>query len=332
MSLEALIDDARNLFVENENLKYAEDPVGYNTALAKLMQGLKKEKGAGVSAVRQGYKGAGAKAYGRQIWVKMPDHERGGPDVWLENGYVKVGGIIAIPNNIPHLRKYGEDPPKVVYNWIADTLKQVQAWIDAKYAQPPQSPQTKPESIMNAEMSKKLEALRHELEADFALDEEGSTPQYKGGNVPAKNKMGVQDLKHAPVKAGETPQYKGGNVPAKNKMGIQDLKHSGSGHPPPPKKVKDSIAPSKMEAIPGFRRLAGLEDLRRLAVEETDGAEANEGGKPWIANAIKKPGALHKQMGVPSGEKIPAGKLDKAAHAGGKLGQRARLAKTLRKF
>lgn len=54
--------------------------------------------------------------------------------------------------------------------------------------------------------------------------------------------------------------------------------------------------------------------------------------KQWIQKAIKKPGALHKQLGVPEGQKIPAGKLAKAASAGGKLGKRARLAQTLKKF
>ena len=54
--------------------------------------------------------------------------------------------------------------------------------------------------------------------------------------------------------------------------------------------------------------------------------------KNWTAGAIKKPGALHSQLGVPQGKKIPASKLAKAAKAGGKLGQRARLAKTLKKF
>lgn len=49
----------------------------------------------------------------------------------------------------------------------------------------------------------------------------------------------------------------------------------------------------------------------------------------WIKGAIKHPGALHREMGVPAGKKIPAAKLAKAAHAGGKLGQRARLAETL---
>ena len=50
----------------------------------------------------------------------------------------------------------------------------------------------------------------------------------------------------------------------------------------------------------------------------------------WIQKAIKKPGALHKQLGVPEGKTIPAKKLAKAAKAPGKLGQRARLAKTLK--
>lgn len=54
--------------------------------------------------------------------------------------------------------------------------------------------------------------------------------------------------------------------------------------------------------------------------------------KKWIAKAIKKPGALHKELGVPMDKKIPKKKLDKAAKAPGKLGQRARLAETLGKM
>jgi hypothetical protein len=52
----------------------------------------------------------------------------------------------------------------------------------------------------------------------------------------------------------------------------------------------------------------------------------------WIASAIKKPGALRKELGVKKGKKIPAKKLNAAAKKGGKLGQRARLAKTLKKL
>jgi hypothetical protein len=50
----------------------------------------------------------------------------------------------------------------------------------------------------------------------------------------------------------------------------------------------------------------------------------------WIQKAIKHPGALHKQLGVPADKKIPAKKLKKAAKKGGKLGKRARLAETLK--
>ena len=55
-------------------------------------------------------------------------------------------------------------------------------------------------------------------------------------------------------------------------------------------------------------------------------------GKNWIKGAIKKPGALHEDLGVPKGQKIPAGKLAAAAKQPGKTGQRARLAQTLKKM
>ena len=51
-----------------------------------------------------------------------------------------------------------------------------------------------------------------------------------------------------------------------------------------------------------------------------------------IKKAIKKPGALRKSLKIKKGEKIPLDKLNKAAKAKGKLGQRARFAKTLRKI
>ena len=54
--------------------------------------------------------------------------------------------------------------------------------------------------------------------------------------------------------------------------------------------------------------------------------------KNWIQKAVKKPGALRKSLGVKKGQKIPAKKLNAAAKKGGKLGQRARLAKTLKGF
>jgi hypothetical protein len=54
--------------------------------------------------------------------------------------------------------------------------------------------------------------------------------------------------------------------------------------------------------------------------------------KKWIKSAISKPGALRKALGAKAGKNIPAGKLAKAAKAKGKMGQRARLAQTLKKM
>lgn len=51
--------------------------------------------------------------------------------------------------------------------------------------------------------------------------------------------------------------------------------------------------------------------------------------KHWIAGAITHPGALHKSLGVPQGQTIPASKLAKAAAGGGVTARRARLAQTL---
>ena len=52
--------------------------------------------------------------------------------------------------------------------------------------------------------------------------------------------------------------------------------------------------------------------------------------KDWIAGAVKKPGQLHKDLGIPKGKKIPSDKLAKAAKEPGKVGQRARFAEVMR--
>lgn len=54
--------------------------------------------------------------------------------------------------------------------------------------------------------------------------------------------------------------------------------------------------------------------------------------KNFIAGAIKKPGALRKSLGIKTGKKIPAKTLAKTEKKGGKMGQRARFAETLKSF
>lgn len=50
----------------------------------------------------------------------------------------------------------------------------------------------------------------------------------------------------------------------------------------------------------------------------------------WIQKAIKHPGALHRELGVPEGEKIPRSKIEAAAHSDNPtLRRRAQFAETL---
>lgn len=53
----------------------------------------------------------------------------------------------------------------------------------------------------------------------------------------------------------------------------------------------------------------------------------------WIQGAIKRPGALHRALGVPEGEKIPEKKIEKAEHSSNdRLRREATLAMTLKGF
>lgn len=71
---------------------------------------------------------------------------------------------------------------------------------------------------------------------------------------------------------------------------------------------------------------------RTLGKMQTGGKVSKAEGGKWIQKAIKKPGALRKQLGAKPGKPIPAGKLKAAAKKSGKIGQRARLAITLKKM
>jgi len=81
-----------------------------------------------------------------------------------------------------------------------------------------------------------------------------------------------------------------------------------------------------------FPDLTGDGKVTQADILKGRGVGMKKGGsaKNWIQEAVKKPGALRKQLGIKGDKPIPAKMLDKATKAPGKLGQRARLAKTLR--
>ena len=85
-----------------------------------------------------------------------------------------------------------------------------------------------------------------------------------------------------------------------------------------------AIRPSKM---PKKKIIERKDDPNQVEMY-ADGGSTDK----WIQKAIKKPGALHRELGIPAGKKIPAKKLAAAAKKPGKLGQRARLAETLKKM
>jgi hypothetical protein len=91
-----------------------------------------------------------------------------------------------------------------------------------------------------------------------------------------------------------------------------------------PRVPKEPVAPKGSNLwhslIASLKRLLGIERWENKMAER------------WIQKAIKKPGALRAQLGAEKGKPIPAKKLAAAAKKPGKLGQRARLAQTLKKM
>lgn len=86
-----------------------------------------------------------------------------------------------------------------------------------------------------------------------------------------------------------------------------------------------TLAGAKAPSVP----LVKDKELGATTMKKGGSIAKAKGGK-WIQKAIKKPGALRAQLGAKKGEPIPAAKLAAAAKKGGKLGQRARLAQTLK--
>ena len=75
--------------------------------------------------------------------------------------------------------------------------------------------------------------------------------------------------------------------------------------------------------------MANMSEEWRDSILEAHGVDLEE-TKKWIQKAIKHPGSLSKQLGVPEEENIPMSKLKAAAKKGGTLGKRANLAMTLK--
>ena len=81
-----------------------------------------------------------------------------------------------------------------------------------------------------------------------------------------------------------------------------------------------------------FPDLTGDGQVTKADILKGRGVFKKGGSGKFIQKAIKKPGSLRKSLGIKKGKTIPKAKLKAAAKKGGKLGQRARFAITLKKL
>ena len=98
-------------------------------------------------------------------------------------------------------------------------------------------------------------------------------------------------------------------------------------------KLASDSAASDRKLGGGVSRGGHLRGEGEVPKERHDRKQRARGGGNWIAGAVSKPGALHRSLHVPEGQKIPAKKLAKAARSKNPTTRRrAALAETLKHF
>jgi hypothetical protein len=98
------------------------------------------------------------------------------------------------------------------------------------------------------------------------------------------------------------------------------------------RRMKEGKAKDVMMGTSRFLDKVGIRQDKTYEGKSDEEIATKKAKGGFIKDAIKKPGALRKQLGAKPGKPIPAKKLAAAAKAPGKLGQRARLAQTLKKM
>jgi len=159
----------------------------------------------------------------------------------------------------------------------------------------------------------------------------------EGGAIPGRKLAGIRAKK---AKAGNVAKATAGDKQVANQQpGAGGASMPGQQMPPRNTEPGAGISnqdPQLADGGPpssdaGTVATAGMPRAEYNAVEaDADGGPAGQG--KFIQKAIKKPGQLHKDLGVPQGEKIPKSKIKAAEKGGGKVAQRARFADTLSKF
>jgi hypothetical protein len=155
----------------------------------------------------------------------------------------------------------------------------------------------------------------------FADLQRMAPPMPQGGMSP-------QDMTMARKSGGRAHHATDGKVPLPPPRPADKV-------PMPPSRMDDvdtkGLSPEQLEMVrKGQDPYAEGQSLVRA---HKRGGKADGHKVKWIQGAIKHPGALHKALHVPAGEKIPMAKIKKAEHSSNpKLAKRAHMAETLRSF
>ena len=115
---------------------------------------------------------------------------------------------------------------------------------------------------------------------------------------------------------------------------MAETKKKSSSYIPERKTQKHRMNPSNegQMQMPDMSKMQKKSPLLEMGLKLMEDKTVKAKGGKWIKDAIKKPGALREALGAKKGQPIPAKKLAAAAKKPGKMGQRARLAQTLRKM
>lgn len=150
-----------------------------------------------------------------------------------------------------------------------------------------------------------------------------------GGKVMKKAKGGVANMIQRQMQSAQQKAGKPAGIAALSSSKMQKLPVQKSTASSSAQNAYNQAQAQKTYDQMQAQKSGQYSSKPQMAVmKKAEGGMAKGGN--WIQGAIKKPGALHKALGVPEGKKIPAAKLEKASQAPGKMGRRARLAMTLK--
>jgi hypothetical protein len=189
-----------------------------------------------------------------------------------------------------------------------------------------------PEEVLDADVKTGLRPLsrRQYRKGGKVMGVDGKEAKHHAGRKPRKSGGGIgtefvnRDVREANEKRDGTKHVGGFKNGGRTKRDV--------GGEVPATRFNFTPSESRMDKAAGLKTGGAALDGEMQGTRPTGGRLARkDGGGNWIAEATKNKGALHRELGVKEGEKIPAKKLEKAEHSKNPLERkRANLAETLK--